>query len=627
MLDDYQLLLKSQNTSGSFQRLLQDKIGSQEVTLTTICQFSKLPVTIPVRHTPINYIHCVFDLEFWLEYYSQMHNKVDPTGFSCPGCRKYANFKEFGLDYTLYHVLQELELFKKNHPNIRLNTSQLIYKPNNNTYYVEERITMKRHQILGSNAVLGITKKLQGLNQEQIQPQVALIAEEISQTLVKLQSLIYSRIYKKVQSSNKTDVKKTFQDLQTKVALKNTDLKQALFKSMKLISLGRQSLQKDYVFALKRITTNNQVQSILIVYLVQYGIWYEFPLKFKGQPYVQLEQALYIKGEGSLTHNHLYIIGGRKSEKFQQSDQVLQVSFPKSIFQIEQEAKITELPKLPKEGYNFMGTCYRQQLYVFYGQKQITTFDNSQRFEILNAQYVFRNNRWEQMRLKLVERFDGSFFTINHSAFDKLIVFFGGVSREPDGFPNHRGPQQHQGQIFICKDEKFLGNTQQEFKIQFLDEDPYHRNVLASPIFSCPYYGTNQLLLSGESMKFRNTEQRQIYTFDWGNATVKLNDIFSLDPPEQILTPYKRRTQTQDIFSPVQDSEGSVAYGNFFIIHQYEIDSGYYDKNPKIVTQLLKINLTNGLFVVIPYLDSKISKEIADQKLEKLEDKKNQVIL
>jgi len=32
--------------------------------------------------------------------------------------------------------------------------------------------------------------------------------------------------------------------------------------------------------------------------------------------------------------------------------------------------------------------------------------------------------------------------------------------------------------------------------------------------------------------------KRQIYTFDWGVGEVKLNEIFSLEPPEQILTPY-----------------------------------------------------------------------------------------
>ncbi|CAD8111259.1 unnamed protein product [Paramecium primaurelia] len=625
MLEEYSLLLKSQNTSTSFQRLLQEKMGSQEVLITTICQFSKLPVIIPVRHSPINYIHCVFELEYWLEHYQLMYKKVDPTGFACPGCRKFANFKDYGIDYTFYHILQELELFQKNNPDLKLNTSQLIYKQSNKSYYVEQKITKKRFQLPGSNPILGVTRRQQGLNQELFQTESAFIADEISQTLVKLQSLIYNRIYKILKLPDYSQY--TFNDLQQKIALKKSDLKQVLIKSMKLISLGRQSLQKDYVFALKKITTNNQVQSILIVYLVQYGIWYEFPLKFKGQPYVQLEQALYVKGEGSLTHNHIYMIGGRKTERGQQSDQVLQISFPKSIIQSGQEAKITELPKLPKEGYNFMGICYKQQLFVFYGQKQIANFDNAIRYELLNSQYIFRNNHWEQMKLKLVQRFDGSFFTMNHNTFDKLIVFFGGISREPDSFPNHRGPQQHLGQIFSCRDEKFIGDQQQSFKIQFLDDDPYHRSVLAYPVFSCPYYGNNQLLLSGESMKFRNTDQRQVYTFDWGNATLKMNDLFSLDPPEHILTPYKKKTIGYDIFCPVQDSEGAIAYGNFYIIHHCEVEQQFYEKNPKTVTQLLKVNLTNGLFVAIPYIDSKTSKEIADQKYEKLEDKKNQEII
>ncbi|CAD8213471.1 unnamed protein product [Paramecium octaurelia] len=625
MSEEYKMLLKSQNTSQSFQRLLQDKLGNQEVFLTTICQLSKLPVTIPIRHTPTNYINCLFDLENWLEHYSLMYKQVDLHGFACPGCRKFGNFKEYGVDYTFYHFLQQLELFKARNPDIKLNTSQLIYKHSDRSYYVEEKITKKRFQLVGSNPVLRVTKRQQGLNLELTQPENTLIADEISQTLVKLQSLIYSRIQKTLKLPNKSQL--TFKDLQSQVALRKSDLKQVLTKSMKLISLGKQSLQKDYVFALRKIITNNQVQSILIVYLVQYGIWYELSLKFKGLPYVQLEQALYIKGEGSLTHNHIYVIGGRKAERGQQSDQVLQISFPKSMIQNGQEAKITEFPKLPKEGYNFMGTCYKQLLFVFYGQKQILNFDNGIRHELLNSQYVFRNNRWEELKLKLVERFDGSFFTINHLAFDKLIVFFGGVSREPDSFGNHRGPQQHLGQIFACREERFVGEQKQEFQIKFLDDDPYHRSVLANPVFSCPYYGTNQLLLSGESMKFKNTDQRQVYTFDWGNATLKMNDLFSLDPPEHVLTPYKRKPIGSDIFSPVQDSEGAQAYGNFFIIQHYELEQGYYDKNPKLITQLLKVNLTNGSFLAIPYLDSKISKEIADQIYEKLEDKKNQEII
>lgn len=65
----YPEFLNSFNTSPSFQRLMSEKMGSEEITLTTLCQLSKEPVKIPIRHSPINYIHCLFDLSSWLEYY------------------------------------------------------------------------------------------------------------------------------------------------------------------------------------------------------------------------------------------------------------------------------------------------------------------------------------------------------------------------------------------------------------------------------------------------------------------------------------------------------------------------------------------------------------------------------
>ncbi len=55
---------------------------------------------------------------------------------------------------------------------------------------------------------------------------------------------------------------------------------------------------------------------------------------------------------------------------------------------------------------------------------------------------------------------------------------------------------------------------------------------MCSPIFTAPYYGTNQLILSGEFLKYNNKEKREIYTFDWANGTLKLNEVFSLEPPE-----------------------------------------------------------------------------------------------
>ncbi|CAD8157352.1 unnamed protein product [Paramecium octaurelia] len=637
----YEEHLKSFNVSPIFQKLLSEKIGSEEVVLTTKCQFSKLQIKIPVRHSPISYVHCVFDLESWLEHFKNMQNKVEPTGFACPGCRKYTNFKDYGVDYSFYHVLEELKFFKQRNPYLQLNESQLIYQQSRNIYTVETKVNNRltsslnpkiklvpqRFQLPGSAAILGVSRRLKEINNEHQNEEQKRILDEMSQTIVKLQQLLFSMLYKVFKKNQNF----TFKALHDQVTAKKQQFKQALTQSLKLISLGKKSLNDDYVFALKKIYSSSQVYSILIVYLIQYGIWYEYPLTFKGQPYVQLEQALYIKGESNQTQNTIYIIGGQKAERFSQSNQCLQITFPKNPFQKgEESAQITQLPDFPFEGYNFMGTSYKGNLYVFYGQKQIRNNDNQIRAQLLNSQYVLKdvayNRRWEQMKNNLVERFDGSFFTITHQQFDKLIIFFGGVTKEPDGLTNHRCQQQHSGQIFICKDEKFLGSVKQDFQIQFNGDEAYHRSVLGSPVFSCPYYGTNQLILSGECLKYKNTEQREIYTFDWGNAIVKQNDLFSLEPPEFILTPQKRRTVQQDIFSPVQDPQGGISYGFFYVIHQYEIEQNYNEKQPKVMTQLLKINLANGLFFAIPYQDSQTSKQLALQSLERLADRPNQYL-
>lgn len=53
----------------------------------------------------------------------------------------------------------------------------------------------------------------------------------------------------------------------------------------------------------------------------------------------------------------------------------------------------------------------------------------------------------------------------------------------------------------MCKEEKFFGTGKNEFDMQFLDQDPYVRCVLAYPVFSCAFYGNYQLILSGETLK------------------------------------------------------------------------------------------------------------------------------
>ncbi|CAK89090.1 unnamed protein product (macronuclear) [Paramecium tetraurelia] len=636
-LQSYQEQLLSNNVSNWYQRLLQEKIGGEEIVLTTKCQLSKISVTIPIRHTSITYIHCLFDLDCWMEHYKQMQYKVEPTGFACPGCKRYTNFKDYGVDYTFYHVLEELRLFKLKNNQIKLNESQLIYQPSKNIYYVETKVTnsanskikmvAQRYPLPGCVPIFGVSRRQQQIsNQHQNETQKRIL-DEISQTIVKLQQLLFSKLYKIF----KINANVTFKQLQDKVATQKHQCKQQLAKSLKVISLGRKSLNDDYVFALKKIASNNQMHSILIVYLVQYGIWYEYDLIFNGQPYVQLEQALYIKGESDAQKNTIYIIGGQKQDRFSQSNQCLQLTFPRNPFQVvEEQVKIVALPDYPLEGYNFMGTSYKGNLFVFYGQRQTKNSDNQIKYQLLNSQYVLRKNafnqKWEQMKNKLVDRFDGSFFTITHEQFDKLIVLFGGITKDPDGVPNYRSQQQHLGQIFVCKDEKFLGNQKQDFNINYAGQDAYHKSLLASPVFSCPYYGNNQLILSGECLKYKNNEQREIYTFDWASAEIRINELFSLEPPEQIFTPYRRKVTGYDIFSPVQDPQGAIAYGFFYVIHQYEIEQSQQEKVQKITTQLLKINLTNGLFFALPYQESSNSREVAQKNLQQLPDRQNEYL-
>ncbi|CAD8085586.1 unnamed protein product [Paramecium primaurelia] len=631
----YREQLMSNNVSLTFQRLLQEKIGGEEIVITTKCQFSKVAVDIPIRHSPMNYLHCLFDIECWLEHYKQNQAKVDPTGFTCPGCKRYTNFKDYGVDFNFFHILEELKLFKERNKLLQLNDQQLIYHPSKNIYYVETKVNNKsstkikrlpeRYPLPGCVPIFGVSRRQEYINNQHTSENQKRILDDMSQTIVKLQQLLQSKLYKVFKKNQNI----SFKILQDKVATQKQNIKQEFAKSLKIIQLGSKSLKDDYVFALKKIYSNSSIYSILIVYFIQYGIWYEYQLILNGQPYVQLEQALYIKGEGDDQKNIIYIIGGQKEDRFCQSNQCLQLTFPKNPFQsIEEQVQIKSLPNYPVEGYHFMGTSYKGNLYVFYGQRQYKNSDNQIKYQLLNSQYILRKNgqKWEQMRNNLVERLDGSYFTINHQQFDKLIVFLGGITKDPDGLANYRCVQQNSGQIYICKDEKFLGATKQEFSISFTGEDAYQKNILGSPIFSCPYYGNNQLILSGECLKYMNNQQREIYTFDWASAVIKLNELFSLEPPEQIFTSYRRKTVGYEIFSPVQDPQGGIAYGYFFVIHQYEVEQNQNDKQPKVMTQLLKINLTNGLFFTIPYQESNASREFAKQNLQKLLDKPNQYL-
>lgn len=92
-----------------------------------------------------------------------------------------------------------------------------------------------------------------------------------------------------------------------------------------------------------------------------------------------------------------------------------------------------------------MGTVYNgymlllqsRKVYVFYGQKRKVT-NGVTINELLNTTYAYRNNKWDKLDVLLEYRFDGSFFVAQDPIFDKLVIFFGGISHYPDGIPNQR---------------------------------------------------------------------------------------------------------------------------------------------------------------------------------------------
>lgn len=42
------------------------------------------------------------------------------------------------------------------------------------------------------------------------------------------------------------------------------------------------------------------------------------------------------------------------------------------------------------------------------------------------------------MNNPLTLRYDGSYFTMKNETYDKLLVLFGGIVKEPEGLPNYK---------------------------------------------------------------------------------------------------------------------------------------------------------------------------------------------
>ncbi|CAD8066903.1 unnamed protein product [Paramecium primaurelia] len=631
-MNSYELELKSKNISDDVDLFIQTKMQGEEVQLPILCSFSKSIIDIPVRHSNFALLKCIFDLNFWLEYC----NKYDKTQniVVCPGCNKKIITTEFGVDYKLYHALEAFKLFKqqykKMNPNKYIESNELFYKASySNPVYKfkvkddKKDLNFQKVTIPGTSAILGIQKRHLLINKEQI-PQKKKINDDIAQTIEKLSQYLNRKLY--IISKERQIF---IRNLQKLIELKKQDIRHIFNKSMRLISFGNKSLKNDFIFALKQISgVANRLKSLLIVYYVYYDVWHEYNLEYNQNPIDILEQQLCIKEFSEGKDHQLYIIGGvYTTDRYKQSSQFIRIQIPSDPYE-KKQALIEILPNLPLEGYNFMGTGYNGKIYVFYGQKR-KVVDGETIYELLNNPYVYKQNRWEKLDILLENRFDGSFFVYQDPIFDKLVIFYGGISHHPNGMPNHLCRQQNKIQIFSCKEENLFGNQQKYFEPEFSkkSEEQYQQKVLCTPLFSCPYYGRNQLILSGEFLKKPLTEdykmgKREIYTLDWENGIFRLNELFSLEPPQQILTIVNSGGKT---FQPVQDFEGCVAYGNFYTIFHTQ-NENKSEQNLKTITKLLKIDLTNSQFRVYQYEDQDQSIQKSKELIEKFENRKNIIL-
>ncbi|KAM3129453.1 hypothetical protein pb186bvf_018445 [Paramecium bursaria] len=609
-IPDYRLHLHATNTSLHVFNFVQQKIGG-EVIMDIACQFTKENLKIPVRHTNIANIRCIYELENWLEYYSTKEDKVQ--GFNCPGCKGFTKFLDFGVDYSLLNVLATIKQFKLEGQIAQKKIGLTIGNQYKYHAYAAPFKDKKKLNIPGTSSMMGINRNNQKcmiytIQKEQIQlsPTQQVIQDDSSYTIMKMQQYLLQKKYK--------SGKKQIQQL-SQIAKQVSD---DYLQNTWLNRLGQKSLKNDIVFAFKKILRGKDYASLLVVYFVHFAIWVDYELlDSQNQNYVQKENAFYLKETNNQFHQ-IYIVGG-KTGPYEQNKQFSRIDVPLDPFVVQKKLKVINLVEIPREGYNFMGGIHNGKIYIFYGQRRYVNAQNCIQDELLNSSWRYSNGKWEDIKKKLLPRYDGSSFIVEQTAFGKIMIFYGGLTRQPDGLAQPNCQQQTKAQIFLFDEEKFLGNQSEEFpgfEVTFIGAEANQFRSLCTPILSVPYYNGVQLLLSGEFLKHQLTGKRQIFDFNYSKGQVKLNVIFSFEPPEYALTPYQNRTSAGvEIFTPIHDSCGAILFGQYYSILQVEDPS---NRNRGTTTSLIKINLTNGQVKLVEYEDSKSTQDRAKQYLQTL---------
>ncbi|KAM3147498.1 hypothetical protein pb186bvf_000305 [Paramecium bursaria] len=613
LIDDYKLQLYSTNTSLAALTFIDQRIGG-EVIMDIGCQLTKATVSIPVRHYKIANIKCIFDLESWLEYYQEAIDKTKQL--DCPGCHAKTTFSDYGVDYSLLNVISIIDKFQLGQYIVKSKMGLTFGKNQQYKFFALAKPLRdnKKFDIPGTQAVMGINRNNQRQNNTLTQIQ-KVVQDESSFTIMKMQQYLQS----------KKQYRQLVRQRNVIEALAKT-ISQEYLKNTWLNKLGQRSFKYEIVFALKKVQGGNNFTTYLIIYFIHYAIWVDYELYEENQQnYVQKDNALYLKGSDSDQRAHyIYIIGG-KTGPFQQSNKFQRITVPLNPFEQSRKLQVTNLKPLLKDGYNFMGGINEGKVFVFYGQRKFID-NNYVKEELLNSSWKYENGNWVDLKLQLLPRFDGSSF-ISHTTnqnIGKFIVFYGGLEKSTQGLAQPYCKQQIKAQIFMFETEKFLGTVDPTFQVNFDHPDQNQFKSLCSPILSVPYQPGVQLLLSGEYLKEGLVGKRLIFNFNYGVGVVKLNQVFSFEPPEYALTPYQLKQQGNEIFTPIHDSCGEILFGTYYSILSIE-DS--QDRFKGTITNLITINLTNGQVKLFDYQDSRLTQQRAQEFIKTLPNKETQKII
>ncbi|CAK78866.1 unnamed protein product (macronuclear) [Paramecium tetraurelia] len=612
---EYKSHIFQKNVSYYVELFIFQKLG-QEAELNILCAFSRLPVKIPVRHQNIVNIECIYDLEVWMEFFAI--KLKEQNNFSCPGCKQYVYFSDFGIDFGLYHILAEKQLLEQSGQ--KLLGNKIIYSLNNGKviYYALSKQDKKtKLKIPGTNPIFRLQVSKNNLNMKNLNPRQQDILDQMNYTISKIKDFISFKMHQGKQKGIQINQMK--QVLKAKLE----QLKTTFRKSQNLVQLGVKSLESQFIFGLKKLQKDGKnAGSVLIVYYPHLGIWQDYEIKTTPEKHFQYEFQLYAKEQGSEKENIIYVIGGRV-KNFESSNLFVRIRFPKDPFTLEKSVYVDYLPNLPNAAFNYLGGCYDNNVYIFCGQKRTLDQQGRANDTIFDVGYTFKNGQWNKLNEKVEKRYDGSCTIINHQKYDKCLILYGGIEQLLDGRVGYNvQQQQHVVQVFQFKQEKFLGKG---FKLKFSDnhQDNYQKYMFSCPIFSIPYGTHSELLIAGEFLKTNYKEGREVYIFDWQEGTITKNQL-QTQPLEQILLSNIQKNynySAPELLQPVQDIEGAFLFGNYYTIHQEEIqiDSRTTFQN----FQLFEYKAANGQVSIRPFLQREVSIKQAIEALQNLPNQEN----